>query len=94
MRVHSLKIWPEPFAALRDGSKLFEWRREDDRRFDVGDLLHLREYDPELERFTGETEDRLEPYRARGPAFGIPPGWVILSALAVPDPLPPAPAAG
>lgn len=79
MRVHNLKTLPEPFAAVRSGAKLFEWRLEDDRRFAVGDLLHLREYDPEAKAATGKIFEVLVTYIARGPAFGIPAGACIMS---------------
>lgn len=42
-----LKTWPEQFAAIVDGSKTFEWRR-DDRAYRVGAWLHLREFIPEV----------------------------------------------
>lgn len=45
MTTHELKTWPEPFAAMVDGRKAFEIRR-DDRNFAVGDALLLREYEP------------------------------------------------
>jgi ribosomal protein L37E len=44
MTVHSLKTWPEYFEAQRAGRKTFELRRND-RNFQVGDLLVLREWD-------------------------------------------------
>lgn len=42
---HELKTWPEFFQALWDGDKTFELRK-DDRPYVVGDLLVLREFDP------------------------------------------------
>lgn len=44
-KVHELKTWPEYFESVRSGVKRFELR-VDDRPFDVGDTLHLREYEP------------------------------------------------
>jgi len=46
VKVHVKKCHPEPFAALFDGSKPFEFRKEDDCKFEEGDLLLLLEFDP------------------------------------------------
>ncbi len=43
---HDLKTLPEYYQAVKAGIKPFELRKEDDRRFEVGDVLYLREYDP------------------------------------------------
>lgn len=42
---HELKTHPEPFEAVVQGLKTFEYRY-DDRGFNVGDELLLREWDP------------------------------------------------
>lgn len=42
---HELKIWPAFFAAVAEGTKTFEFRK-DDRKFGVGDILILREWNP------------------------------------------------
>lgn len=42
---HELKCWPEYFARIGTGQKTFEIRRND-RDFQVGDILILKEYDP------------------------------------------------
>jgi hypothetical protein len=43
---HELKTWPMYYGQLVDGTKTFEYRR-DDRGFDTGDTLYLREWDPD-----------------------------------------------
>jgi hypothetical protein len=46
LKIHTLKVWPAYYDRLADGSKTFEVRR-DDRGYQTGDLLVLREWDPE-----------------------------------------------
>lgn len=77
MAVHRLKTWPAPFEAVRLAAKPFEYRSEDDRSFEVGDLLCLEEYDNELERYTGNALWRLVTFVLRG-AFGVPDGYAVL----------------
>ena len=69
MADHYLKIWPEPFAAVLDGRKRFEVRR-DDRGYAVGDVLHLREWVPDRGAYTGRVQTRTVSYIARG--WGLP----------------------
>lgn len=52
--VHQLKTWPSFFAAVWDGSKQFELRKKD-RDYKVGDLLVLREYDPDTHAYSGRS---------------------------------------
>lgn len=49
---HELKIWPDYFDRILDGTKTFELRYGD-RPFEVGDMLHLREWSPDSEEYTG-----------------------------------------
>ncbi len=44
---HDLKIWPQFFQPVAEGTKTFEVR-ENDRGYQPGDIVTLREYDPEL----------------------------------------------
>jgi len=104
--VHELKTWPDPFVALRCGRKTFEFRR-DDRGFDPGNVLVLKEWVPRREweggtpyppgfapdlgphtvewakeppgKYTGRELRRSVSYLARGPAWGIPEGFVVMS---------------
>jgi hypothetical protein len=77
-RKHELKTWPEPFEAVWDERKRFEFRR-DDRGFGVGDVLLLREFDPATQSYTGRSISALVLYISRGPDFGIPDGHVVMS---------------
>lgn len=72
-----LKTWPDYFAAVRAGTKNFEIRKND-RDFRVGYYLRLREYDPQLAAYTGETELRQIIYILPGGSFGLDPDYVIL----------------
>lgn len=43
---HELKIWPIYYCRVADGSKTFEVR-DNDRSFQQGDTVVLREWDPD-----------------------------------------------
>ena len=51
MSKHELKIWPQYYARVKDGSKTFEVRKSD-RDFKWGDDVWLHEWDPELKDYT------------------------------------------
>ncbi|MCL6548898.1 MAG: DUF3850 domain-containing protein [Alicyclobacillus sp.] len=74
---HELKCWPEYFEPLLKGEKTVELRR-DDRGFQVGDMLFLREYDPVSERYTGRTCTRIITHVLRGGPW-LADGYVALS---------------
>ena len=84
-RTHNLKTWPEPYQAVREGIKKFEYRR-DDRGFAVGDLLYLHPWDPHEQCYIDERGDKSPvpgttveatvTYITRG--FGIPEGYVVM----------------
>lgn len=86
MRTHGLKVWPEFFTALKDGSKTFEIRK-DDRGFAVGDALCLREWDPtpfserlkyDAKGYTGRVLTKVVSYKFPGGRMGIPEGVCVL----------------
>lgn len=85
MKIHYLKTWPEFFASLASGEKQFELRN-DDRHFEVGDELLLREYDPKTQQYSGrETRRRISyvlrhrPEAGCAATYGLIPGYAVLS---------------
>lgn len=73
MTVHELKIAPEYFEPVFEGKKTFEIRK-DDRGYQVGDLLHLKEFDDEA--FTGNSVLAEITYLT---AFNQEPGYLVLA---------------
>lgn len=53
MKDHELKCWPAMFFPTSLGIKKFEYRMND-RDFQEGDTLWLREYEPEDDTYTGK----------------------------------------
>jgi hypothetical protein len=99
MTTHELKTWPEYFEAIIRGDKSHEIRK-DDRGFAVGDVLHLREWDPTEDPnshdtalgYTGRSMDVDVTYVSRRDA-GVPDGFVVMSIYCsgrdyVPSPTP------
>lgn len=56
-RSHAVKIWPKYFAAVIDGTKTFEYRL-DDRDYQRGDSVLLKEFDPDSREYTGRSTVR------------------------------------
>jgi Domain of unknown function (DUF3850) len=52
IQTHELKSWPNFFEAIVAGKKRHDLRRADDRIFNVGDILVLREFDPKKDVYT------------------------------------------
>lgn len=70
------KILPEYFKAVKDFSKTFELRKDEDS-FEVGDTIRLAEWDGE--KFTGNVVIREITYILRDcPEYGLLPGYCIL----------------
>lgn len=67
---HDLKIWPEYFIAILVGAKTFEIRNND-RNFKVKDILHLHEWDPKTEKYTGQAMKMQVKYVETLPHFGL-----------------------
>ena len=64
MRRIAKKAWPEYFQAVLDGVKNFELRLAD-FKVDSGDVLVLKEWDPETCDYTGREVKREVTYTAR-----------------------------
>lgn len=75
---HELKTWPQPFSAVLSGSKKHEVR-VNDRCFQVGDDIRLREWNPEKERYTGRYIVAAITYVTEGGTFGLPPELIVMS---------------
>ncbi len=74
--IHSLKCLPEFFQAIVDKDKTFELR-EDDRGFEVGDVLVLNEWEHE---YTGRVVQARVKYILRDCIFaGLRNGFCIMS---------------
>lgn len=73
MNFHTLKIHETPFADLLSGAKTCEIR-SDDRGFEVGDTVELKEFDGS---YTGRAIRRTISHIQRG--YGLPDGLCVLS---------------
>lgn len=93
MKIHELKIWPVYFEDVLSGAKTFELRKND-RDFQVGDILVLKEFNPGLSDETGPTKVVIEErgytgreinkkityiYKEFGKGLGLKKGFCILS---------------
>ena len=79
---HELKTWPEEFGWTISGGKTFELR-VNDRGYQSGDVLHLREWDPTREEYTGRSVSRQVVYILAGGKFGLPENMVIMQLVMV-----------
>lgn len=77
MAIHDLKTWPEHFRDVRAGIKTAELRLND-RNYQPGDVLVLREYDPQTGEYTGEIETRAVTHVLADERW-LQPGMVMLS---------------
>lgn len=77
MAIHELKVWTAYVEALQTGDKPFEVRR-DDRGFQKGDTLILKEFDPQTQQYGPWSAAYLITYVLGGGRFGIEPGFAVL----------------
>ena len=76
---HMLKTWLGPFEAVLRGKKHCEIRREDDRFFEVGDIILLQEWDEVRKVHTGRSIMVTISHIIRGPEWDVPVGMVVMS---------------
>lgn len=76
--IHELKTWPEYFIAVWAGDKMFEIRK-DDRGFQPGDTLHLYEYDPKSEIYSGRYIVAKVGFVLVDTEIGLQEGYCIMS---------------
>jgi ASC-1-like (ASCH) protein len=74
VKTHELKTEPPYFQAVLDGRKKFEIRKND-RDFQVGDKLILKEYDADVHVFTGRKVEVMVTYMTD---YAQQPGYVVL----------------
>lgn len=83
---HELKTHPHFFSSILSGVKKFEVRKND-RNYQLGDELILKEYTPDgyyedglnNETYTGRILHRRIDYILDGGQFGIEHGYVVMS---------------
>lgn len=75
---HELKTWPFYYQDIANGNKKFEIRLND-RDFKIGDMLILKEYDPDTKKYTNNFCTKTITYILYGGSMGLKTGYVILS---------------
>lgn len=84
MTKHELRTWPVHYAEVIARRKRCELRK-DDRGFRVGDALVLREWDPDVQGYTGAaTIVNVTHIISDVPHLGLEAGYVVMS---ITDPL-------
>jgi len=77
-KIHDLKIWPEYYKPVLLGLKKFELRYNADRKFVVGDVLCLKEYNFEFGLYTGASLKTVIIYKLDSGFNGIEEGYCVL----------------
>lgn len=82
---HELKIYPNFFNAIASGKKLFEIRKND-RDFQVGDVILLRERD--RIKYSGRSLLVRITYKLDDEFIGLAPGYTALGIQIIGDSMP------
>jgi len=78
MKTHYLKVWTKQFDAVRRGAKTHEVRKGD-KDYRAGDIIILREFDPNERVYTGKCIEVQITFTTRGGTFGIPADICVMS---------------
>jgi Domain of unknown function (DUF3850) len=81
MTEHRVKTWPEYYQAVKDGRKTFEIRNND-RNYREGDIVHLLEFDPDTQLYSGNALSFRVGYVLKNTLF-LPKGFVAFSLLPI-----------
>lgn len=73
--IHELKIWPQYYCRVADGSKTFELRKND-RGFQPGDIVVLREWEPDPKHPT--TGEPIPPHFTQSEPLTFKVGYVLV----------------
>lgn len=82
MRTHDVKLLPPFFDAVLSGQKTFEIRLND-RDYQEGDLLYLREYSKRDSKYTGRVLSAEIGFVYKGFEYGLKEGYCVFSLLKV-----------
>ena len=78
--LHELKCWPEYFEAVMSMQKMFEIRKND-RDYRIGDIIYLKEWNPNKMEYTGREWGGFITYILPGGQFGIYKSHVVLGIM-------------
>ena len=76
MKVHELKIWHKYCIQIVLGYKTFEIRKND-RNYQVGDILHLKETNDDTDEYTGFEMFVIVKYIHEG--LGLQEGYICMA---------------
>ncbi len=77
---HELKTWTREYQAVLSGQKRHEVRNND-RRFQPGDTVLLREWEPGGLGYTGFQKSFIVGHVTSGPSWGLPEDLVVFTLL-------------
>lgn len=62
MEMHKLKSWSMFYTDILSGERTSDIRCTDDRRFKIGDIMELNEYNPVTSEYTGRIQNVMITY--------------------------------